>query len=262
MKDGDPIIWLRFIGEGLDLKALPIYELGSVLIAFQRIIHKAYLNEKDNLTKGAQLSSSERKNCALQISAHRKSSDAYGLIPFMTDPAVIKHIKILLVDGVVALGTYAIGKVVSKKKHDPPVNQYLIGSIYNEVTTINDRIGNIGGVEKIEIRGGSGINVKPVTFDEKTRDYVRQLKDKTLLGETKTIKGVITKLYPNRPMVEIKVKPNYYTKVFLNESDFDVVRYQTQAGDIVKFTGKPIYRFGQKTMKIREFQAVSVEKIK
>jgi len=46
MKDTDPIIWLRFIGEDLDLKALPIYELGSVLVALQRIIHKAYLYEK------------------------------------------------------------------------------------------------------------------------------------------------------------------------------------------------------------------------
>ena len=262
MKDSDPIIWLSFIGEDLNLKALPIYELGSVLIALQRIIHKAYLYEKDALTKGAKLTPAERRNCALQIGAHRKSSDEYGFISFVTDPVVINHIKTLVVDGLVALGAHAFGKAVSKKKDDPPINQYFIGSIYNEVTIINDRVENIGGVEKIEIRGGSGIDVEPVIFDRETRDYVRQLENETFLGEMQSIEGTITKLYPNRLIVEIKVEPNYYTKVFLKESDFDVVRYKTRPGDIIKFVGRPIYRLGQKTTKIREFEAVSIEEIR
>ena len=36
MNEQEPILWLRFIGEELYVKALPIYELGTVLIAFQR----------------------------------------------------------------------------------------------------------------------------------------------------------------------------------------------------------------------------------
>jgi len=218
--------------------------------------------EKDSLEKGAKLTADERRNCALQISAHRKSSDEYGFISFVTDPVVINHIKTLVVDGLVALGAYALGKVGSKKKDDPPINQYFIGSIYNEISIINDRVENIGGVEKIEIRGGSEIDVEPVVFDRETRDYVRQLENETFLGETQSIEGTITKLYPNRLIVEIKVEPNYYTKVFLNESDFDVVRYKTRTGDIIKFMGRPIYRLGQKTTKIREFEAASIEEIR
>lgn len=260
MEQQESVLWLRFIGEELNIKSLPIYELGTVLIAFQQIINKAYLFEKQLLTKGAKLSPSERQNCALQIGAHHKSSDEYGFITFVTDPVVIDHVKTLVVDAIVALGAYALGKAVSKNDKAPP-NQYFIGSIYNQVTVINDRIENIGGVDKIEIRGGKGIEVDPISFTTETQSYVRQLKNETYLGEMQKIKGTITKLYPNRLIAEIKIAPAYYTKVFLNENDFDVVRYKTKTGNIIKFTGRPIYRLGQKTSKISEFEAISIIEI-
>ncbi len=247
MSKQEPILWLRFIGEGLDVKSIPIYELGTVLISFQRIINKAYLFEKQSLAKGAKLSPVERQKCALQIGAHQKSSDEYGFISFVTDPVIINHLKTLAVDGIVALGAYALGKAVSKKDVNPPSNQYFIGSIYNEVTAINDRIKNIGGVEKIEIRGGNGVDVDPITFTTKTQSYVRQLANEKYLGEMQELEGTITKLYPNRLISEIKIKPNYYTKVFLNDAEFDVVRYQTRTGDVIRFMGRPIYRLFPKS---------------
>ena len=261
MSKQEPILWLKFIGEDLNIKSLPIYELGTVLIALQRILHKAYLFEKNSLSKGTKLNPMERKNCALQIGTHNKSSDEYGLISFITDPVVINHIKTLIVDGIVALGAYALGKMVSKKEN-PPANQYLIGSIYNEVTVINDRIGNVGGVEKIVLRGGEGIDIKPVVFTHETQSYVRQLAHEIYLGEMQDIEGTITKLYPNRLIAEIKIAPNYYIKVHLNDADFDTVRYNTRAGDVITFSGRPICRLGQKTTKIREFKAVSIVEIR
>ena len=48
----------------------------------------------------------------------------------------------------------------------------------------------------------------------------------------------------------------------LNDTDFDTVRYKTRAGDVIKFSGRPIYRLGQKTAKIREFEAVSIVEIR
>jgi len=257
----EPILWLRFIGGELDVKALPIYELGTVLIAFQRIINKAYLYEKETLSKGAKLTPAERQNYALQIGAHQKSSDEYGFISFITDPVVVNHIKTLVIDGLVALGAYALGKAVAKKNENPPPNQYFIGTIYNEVTVINDRIENIGGVDSIEMRAGEGIDVIPVSFNVETQSYVRQLKNETFRGEMQSLEGTITKLFPNRMIAEIKIEPNYYTKVFMNDADFDIVRYKTRTGDIIKFTGRPIYRLGQKTTKIREFEAVAIEDI-
>lgn len=262
MDNEEPILWLRFIGNELDVKALPIYELGAVLVAFQRIVNKAYLFEKDSLSSGAKLSPAERRNCALQIGAHRKSSDEYGFISFVTDPVVIDHVKTLTVDGFVALGLYGLHKAFSKKEESPPPNQYFIGSIYNEVTVINDRIDNIGGVESIEIRGGDNADIEPVLFNRETQSYVRQLKNETFLGQLQELEGTITKLYPNRMIAEIKIQPNYYTKVFLNDADFDTVRYRTKAGDVIKFTGRPQYRLGQKTSKIREFEAISIVEIR
>lgn len=262
MEKHEPLLWLRFIGPDLKLRSLPIYELGTVLISLQRIINKAYLFEKESLSKGAKLSPYERQQCALQIGAHQKSSDEYGFISFFTDPVVVDHIKTLVVDSLVALGAYALGRVVSKKNEKPPINQYFIGSIYNEVTVINDRITNIGGVEKIEIRGGDGVDVNPVAFDQDTQTYVRQLEHETFLGEMQDIEGTLTKLYTNRSIAEIKIEPNYYSKVILNSSDFDTVRYQTRTGDVIKFSGQPIYRLGQKTTKIREFEAAGIVEIR
>lgn len=261
MSEQKPILWLRFIGEELDVKALPIYELGKILIACQRVINKAYLFEKEALSKGAKLTPAERQNCALQINVHQKSSDEYGFISFATDPVVVNHIKTLVVDGLVALGAYALFKAVSKEKENPPPNQYFIGSIYNEVTIINDRIENIGGVDSIEIRGGKGIDVNPIIFTKETKTYVRKLENETYHGEIQILVGTITKLFPNRLIAEIKIEPDYYTKVFMNNTDFDFVRYKTRTGDIIKFMGRPIYRLGHKTTKICEFEAISIEDI-
>lgn len=262
MSEQDPILLLRFLGKDLDIKSLPIYELGTALIALQRIINKAYLFEKDSLEKGAKLSPSERQDCALQIGAHYKTSDTYSLISFITDPVVVNHVKTLVVDGLIALGAYALGKAVSKRKKDPPSNQFFIGSIYNEVTAINDRIDNIGGVESIEISGGKDIKVDPVAFTQDTQSYVRQLVNETFHGDTQELEGTITKLYPNRQMAEIKVAPNYYTKVYLDDADFDAIRYKSKTGDVIEFIGQPVYKLGQETAKIREFWAESIKDIR
>lgn len=261
MNKQEPILWFRFTGKDLEINSLPIYELGTVLIAFQRIINKAHLFKKEVPLKGAKLSLEERQNYALQIGTHQKSSDEYGFISYVTDQVVIDHIKILVVDGLIALGAYAHYKAVSKINENPPPNQYFINSIYNEVTVINDRIENIGGVDSIEIRGGKGIDVTPVLFTPETQSYVRRLVNETCYGEMQKLKGTITKLFPNRLIVEIKIEPNYYTKVLMNDTDFEVVRYKTRTGDIITFMGRPIYRLGQKTNKIREFKAVSIENI-
>lgn len=262
MNNYDPLLHVRFIGEELDVKSMPIYELGTVLIAIQRIVNKAYLFNKGSLEKGSRLGPEERKECSLQIGEHNKSSDAYTLISFFTDPVVIDHVKTLIIDGLVALGAYAAGRAVSKKKKDASPNQIYIGSIYNEVTVINDRINNIGGVDKIEIRGNKDAQAEPVLFNSDTQNYVRQLVNETYLGELQNLEGTITKLYPNRLIVEIKVAPNYYTKVYLSDSDFDNIRYSSKTGDVIEFVGQPIYKLGQETTKIREFQADFIQEIR
>ena len=47
----EPSLLLKFSGEGLDVRSIPIYELGDTLVAVQRIIHKTFLFENDRLKK-------------------------------------------------------------------------------------------------------------------------------------------------------------------------------------------------------------------
>jgi hypothetical protein len=57
----EPSLWLKFSGEELDVRSIPIYELGDTLIAVQRIIHKTFQFENGRLKKGVQLTQAERK---------------------------------------------------------------------------------------------------------------------------------------------------------------------------------------------------------
>lgn len=249
------LLWIRFYGPDLDLKSLPIYELGTTLIAIQRIIHKAHLFREKRLTKGVPLSRDERKHLTLQVARRRRQSDGYGLIAFFTDPVVVDHIKTLIVDGLVALGAFTLGKVVGKSKEQTPPNQVFIGSIYNDISVMVDRIDNVGGVTDIELSAHKKLNVPAVKIDRSTQDYVRRLKHETFLGELQDIQGTITKLYPTIFVIEIKRGPNDYVKVHLKEGDFDELRYTTGLEDVVTFAGRPIFRLGIASRKFREFEA-------
>ena len=101
----EPSLWLKFSGSQLDVRSIPIYELGDTLIAMQRIVHKSFLFENDRLKKHAQLTQDERARLSLQISERRKSSDLYGLIPFMVDPTIQVYLGTLLKVGLGTLGS-------------------------------------------------------------------------------------------------------------------------------------------------------------
>ena len=45
MANESPSVWLKFFGKQLDVRSVPIYELGDTLIAIQRIVHKTFLFE-------------------------------------------------------------------------------------------------------------------------------------------------------------------------------------------------------------------------
>ena len=109
----EPSIWLKFSGKELDVRSIPIYELGDTLVAVQRIIHKTFQFENGRLKKGAHLTQAERKRLSLQISERRKSSDLYALIPFAADPALQQYLLTLLKVGLGSLAKYALKSVLS-----------------------------------------------------------------------------------------------------------------------------------------------------
>lgn len=256
--ENNPLLSIRFRGQAITKNTMPIYELGSTFIAIQRIVNKSHLFNSDRLEKGAKLSFHERRETALRIAENKEGSDEYGLITFLADPVVIDHVKTLIVDGLLAISAYTLGKVLSKNATKKIHNQTFIASIYNEVLSVTDRIKNISGVESIEIFPGKNVKGPKIKINMETQEYVREIKNKVLYGEEQVLSGYITKMYPSRFHVDIKVAPNYYTKIHLSSEDFDVLRYETQPGQLIEFYGKPMYKLGQITQKIKEFESVKV----
>ena len=132
----EPTLWLKFSGELLDVRSVPIYELGDTLIALQRIVYKASIQSNNRLNKYAQLTQDERKRLALQIAGKEKSSDLYALVPFMADAAVRQYLISLLKMSLGALGRYALKSVISGANRETSVRardvegSVLIGAIY------------------------------------------------------------------------------------------------------------------------------------
>ena len=254
-----PILTIKFSGEMINKHTMPIYELGSTFIAIQRIVNKTHLFNSDRLEKGAKLSFEERKETSLRISEVKEGSDEYSLITFLTDIVVVDHVKTLIVDGLVAISAYTLGRVFSRNSLKKSNNQSLIASIYNEISSVTDRIGNISRVESIEIFPGKNVEGPNIKINIDTQEYVREIQHESLYGEAQTLSGYITRMYPNRFIVDIKIEPNYYTKIHLSTEDFDILRYKTQPGQIIKFFGRPKYRLGEITQKIKEFESEHVE---
>jgi hypothetical protein len=127
---------------------------------------------------------------------------------------------------------------------------------------MTDRIGNISGVESIEIFPSKNVKGPHIRINMDTQEYVREIQNESLYGEYQLLSGYITRMYPNRFLLDIKVAPNYYTKVHVSPEDFDIIRYQTKSGQIIDFLGRPKYRLGNMTRKIREFEAEKIEPTK
>lgn len=265
----EPSLLLKFSGKELDVRSVPIYELGDTLVAIQRIIHKTFLFEKDRLSNRAQLTQNERQRLSLQISERRKSSDVYALIPFVADPMLQQYLLSLLKIGIGSLAKYALKNVLSeasKQKSSETSIQardvkgsVLVGAIYAETVQITNHINNIGGIDSIELIPFSGSNMKPVKLTTDTQTYVREIANESYRGASDEIVGYVTRLLPNRLVAEIKLAPSHYVKVGLDEESFQFVRYQTEPEQHLRFKGYPIVKLGKDLSTFREFEAESVE---
>jgi hypothetical protein len=263
----EPSLWLKFSGEELDVRSIPIYELGDTLVAVQRIIHKTFLFENDRLKKHAQLTQEERKRLSLQISERRKSSDLYALIPFAADPALQQYLLTLLKVGLGTLAKYALKSVLSPQPKSGTTSiqardvegSVLVGAIYAETVQITNHINNIGGIDSIELIPSPTLNISSIKLTPETQTYVREIANESYRGEPDEIVGYVTKMSPNRLLAEIKLAPSRYVKVGLCEKDFDFVRYETVAEQQLRFKGRPVVRLGKDLNTFQEFEAESVE---
>jgi len=120
----DAILSIKFDGQDLASRSLPIYELGSTLISLQRIVNKAALFTDGELDSGIQLAPKKRESLALQICQHKKGSDLWGLAPYLSDPVLGPIWQNLIALSLAAVGHYTLRKI--GKHREPEKTQLLI----------------------------------------------------------------------------------------------------------------------------------------
>jgi len=254
------ILSVRFIGENLNIHGASIYDLSHTLLSIQRLVHKAHLSMEERLTKGAFPNKEEREILSLQLGERRRQSDAFALIPLLTDPNVQEYLKKVaeyVFSGVVGYYTGdVLDRVHKEKDHN---KQIYIGSIHTEVANIVNRIGATGEVEAISL--GSPVLERETiaSFNSDTKDYLNEIKDEYFLGTFQEIRGRAYKLYPASKIVAIRRAGGTTVSVFLSERDFDKIRYNREDNPMFAFRGRPRYQFGVETRAISEFEADEIE---
>lgn len=251
---------LRFTGEGLSEHGVSIYDFASSLLSIQRIINKAHLSIEGRLIKGAFPDKKSRELLSLSLGERRRTSDAFALIPLLTDPATLQYAKKVadyVASGIVG---YYVGDVIKRVSGENDENkQQFIGSIHADVVNIVNRIDAAGGVETIEIGAPSLKTPLIARFDAEKKEYINHLSSEYYLGRSQTIKGHVYRFYPNSSIVTIRRSGGRKVNVILKDSDFEQIRYHTGVDPLVSFTGRPRYKFGIESQVITDFEANSIQ---
>ena len=255
----ETVLEVKFSGEQLDLHGIPIYELGTAFVSIQRMVHKAHLAQENRWKAGRSPARREKEMLSLQIGVRRRSSDLFGLLPVLADPTTLWVIR-RAVDYVISgLTSYAVGTVLDRVRSEPDESrQMFIGAIYADTVNVVNRIGNVGGCERIEISSPTVRTGEMVTFDASSRDYVRALDSSLYLGAVQTLEGDVFRLYPSHDIVEIRRPGGRRCKVFLQPDDFSLVRYGQMHSGRIKVAGRPRFRIGAETRTFSEFEGTTV----
>jgi hypothetical protein len=226
----------------------------------QRIVHKAYLSQEGRLQKSAFPKKDEREALSLQIGERKRKSDAFALIPILADPAVHESMKSLasyVFSGLVGYYTNNVmEKIHTEKDQDKRI---FIGSLYTEVANIVNRIDASGSVDAISIGSPLMDRETIASFNSESKDYLNTLKDEYFLGDYQEIKGRVYKFYPDSRIVAIKRAGGNAGSIFLDDQDFDEIRYRKEAKPQYIFKGRPKYQFGVETKTVAEFEADEIE---
>lgn len=251
------VLTIRFEGPDLKKRSMPIYDLGTALIAAQRIINKAHQAE-EGLSTAPVLQLPTRKMLSLQIAAHRKTSDFFALVPFLTDRhslEVVSAAATFAVDILKSFATKQIENLFTSKNTES--KQIYAGAVYGDVINVVNRIDNSGFCQAIEIGAPSQNSAGTARFDSTSRDYVRALENVTHLGPIQTVKGSVIRLVPRDNVVEIRVSYRRKVKVIFDQDLFDKVRYSKHQNQYLQVSGRPRYRLSARNESFNEFEGQS-----
>lgn len=256
----ESILTVRFTGVDFEEHGVSIYDFATTMLSMQRIFHKAYLAMHSRLAFAQTPKKDERESLSLTIGQRKHASDAFGLIPLLSDPST--QALLIKVADYVASGmvSYFIGDVLDQIRKEPDHDrQIFIGSIHAEVVNIVGRIDASGGVDEIQI--GAPLSGKPLfcKFTPESKDYIKTLADEYYLGAHQVIRGNVYRLYPNSRYVTIRRPGGVKVDVQVTEQDFDKIRYYTGKNPLVSFSGRPRFKFGVESKSITLFEADSIQ---
>ncbi len=260
MRFEDSLYTIRFTGEGFNRRGVNIYDFGNTLLAWQRIIHKAHLAKEGRLKKGAYPKREDREKLSLQIGERRRRSDAFALVPILTDPAVQAYMKDLagyVISGIVGYYTGNVLDAIHQEEDED--KKIFIGSLHADVVNIVNRIDASGSVDGISIGSPALERETVAAFTADTKDYLNEIRDEYFLGDYQEITGRVYKLYPNSRIVAIHIDGGSSASIFLDDQDFEDIRYRREQSPLYVFRGRPRYQFGVVTQSISEFEADEVE---
>ena len=261
-------IKIRFVGEGLGERGVPIYELGEALTAIQRLIYRAYLEQEGRKIKSIH-SIAIRRKLALQIESREKGSDVYNLVSFLQSPGgqfAAAVLAPLLVDIIKVGAKYVHKKVLKKKKGRSKKNEanairgkptdaaprrrraeHIIDmeavAFFNEFRELAGPINKIGGIEKIEIYAMG--RKRPMVVDAEFLKYVNEINEYYYYDSSTEIEGVAERIHVyNRDLVELLVLRHKKVLVHMDSDLFDDLMNVFKRGrrPRLSFRGRPIRR--------------------
>jgi hypothetical protein len=191
----------------------------------------------------------------LQIRERTRESDAYGLAALLTHPAYGGILQSLIASAIFGIGCYVYKKVFFESSDER--YRKLVNAIRNEVIVIFERVGNVGGVEEIEIIPNPQINAERLIINEDCRNYLRELPYREILGDITTIEGYITKILPRQRTIDLKIGPKWFVTVQLDEQQFRRIRKSSNIDNMIRITGRPVYQ----ELKIDQFKKIEAQKI-
>ena len=247
----EDLLWLRFFGPSLESQSMPIYDLGTALIAIQRMVYKAHQARPNTLKTSAS------PPPALQIAAHSKGSDAYSLKSFYADSDSIGYMNSLIQDILNAISIYVHGQADVLLQEPSSSNDMLGLAVYQDVARLADRTDPDGEVRGIEIglTHDSKVATHQLKIDYVVRDYIKTLRSRSVPGAPRDLTGQVSKLDFVRAIAELHVGPRHNVKVQLNEQGIERLRTEAMKESSVTVHGHPMHRFGKDLEEFDRFNA-------
>ena len=265
--EGYPIS-VRFVGKKFDSRSVPIYELGEVLVALQRMINRAYLLSLSDVGEEEETSprrrsihaKSTRQKLSLQLAGREKGSDVYNLTWFAENVGT-EVVKAMLSQVGSAATAYTKRKVYTGTLANPKRVNSNASAMYGEMQALSNRIKSVGDIESIEI-SMQGRKV-PIVIDNETKTYIKKLQKLEYLGENEIIGGrIVIAHVDTKDAVDVYLTDrNRRVRVYVSRTVFKKIMkaLAKDQNPYFEFKGKPRLKVGYMVTQFREFVALAVK---